>query len=157
MIGVNSAPGVYNPFIMSTPENYFAGINNFSFTSSQIPQFTFSMATFSLEPSSYEFLNISTVNFRFRLCSGATPYYVQAEILCYDACPAGYYPESINFYCIPCYIGCLTCSNNLQSSCTSCNSSAFRSLVGSTCPCDPGYFEGGAVQCSICHSTCLTC
>jgi hypothetical protein len=157
MVGVNSVPGAYTPFIFSVPENYFAGLNNLSFLASQVPEFTFNLATFSLEPSDYEILNVSTINYRYRSCVAPTLFYVEAENLCYDACPPGYYAETVNNFCAACYRGCLTCTDGLLSSCFTCNATANRFQSGTTCPCLPGFYDASAADCSLCSQTCATC
>lgn len=71
--------GVSDPYslVFSDPSNYFAGINNFTFSTSQIAQFSFNTTSFALTSSGYVFLNISTLNYRYRSCVSPTIYFVE--------------------------------------------------------------------------------
>ena len=74
-------------------------------------------------------------------------------------CIQGYYESAGT--CSPCHFSCLTCTaDNLAASCTSCNSSSFRTQSSSpaACTCLPGYYEVNFVQaCAKCHYSCKTC
>lgn len=55
---------------------------------------------------------------------------------------------------------CLACTNDSNTSCTSCNPTLFRTLVSnSSCICMDGYFQVDifTAMCSKCNYTCMTC
>lgn len=53
---------------------------------------------------------------------------------------------------------CLSCYAPGSSNCLSCNVTDNRySDNASSCPCLPGYYDGGGSTCPVCHITCLTC
>lgn len=65
---------------------------------------------------------------------------------CYD-CNVRYYGYNYRLYifwyvisCRPCDPTCYTCSDSTSSSCTGCNSAAYRTLSGSSCVCLARYY-----------------
>lgn len=57
-------------------------------------------------------------------------------------------------FCQACPYSCLTCIGPYPPTCTSCNSTAFRTLSGGQCVCNTGYFDNGLVVCQQCSYTC---
>lgn len=79
-------------------------------------------------------------------------------------CSTGYYDTNNQTQtCASCHYSCLTCSAGTSTSCSSCDSSKFRTLISSTkqCLCRSGYQDAGVSLCSVssitCSSPCLTC
>jgi hypothetical protein len=58
-------------------------------------------------------------------------------------------------FCAACDATCFTCSNNLNTSCLSCNSALNREKVNSSCICSIGYYEN--VTCLSCLHNCSSC
>ena len=53
-----------------------------------------------------------------------------------------------------------TCSGLCQgtaSNCTACVGGTYRTLTGSSCPCDTGYFNNGVAICAACSTKCRSC
>ena len=64
-----------------------------------------------------------------------------------------YFDDGINQQCGSCHYSCYTCTDT--NVCTSCPST--RTLSGSTCPCNNGYYDAGVATCSSCHYSCFLC
>lgn len=124
--------GVSDPYslVFSDSSNYFAGLNNFTFGVNQLAQFSYNPNTFTLTSSGYGYINMSTLNYRYRSCIPPDIYFNEVENLCYDVCPLTYYPNTVNNYCAPCYPGCLSCVDSASTSCSSCNLTSNRLLSG---------------------------
>ena len=59
---------------------------------------------------------------------------------------------------MPCHYSCQNCTSaRNQSRCSRCDSTYFRVLTGTSCPCQDGYFDNNTLLCIICNSSCLTC
>lgn len=156
LTGTNTVPSSYS-LVWSDPINYFAGVSHFNFSSSQVPRFSYNVTTFTLTSTGYVFLNISTINYRYRSCVSPTLYYMESSNLCYDVCPLGYFVNAADNYCQACYRGCLYCTSTAISACTSCDPTSNRTLNGTSCPCITSYYDNGTVQCQPCSASCLTC
>lgn len=137
--------------------NFFAGINTFDFSSSQLVKFDFNVATFQLTTPGCYSLNISTINYYWRKCQSPTIYYLPAENMCYDVCPVKYWLSTAVNYCYPCYRDCLTCTGAASNQCSSCNTTTNRGLNGTSCVCSVRYYDVGSVDCAKCHYVCYTC
>lgn len=78
---------------------------------------------------------------------------------CLNSCPAGYYGDKKRQECVPCPIGCATCSSN--GICLTCKDNWVlnkknKCIVKGSDACDDSeYFDNG--HCHPCHSTCETC
>ncbi|CAK66675.1 unnamed protein product (macronuclear) [Paramecium tetraurelia] len=59
--------------------------------------------------------------------------------------------------CSLCHYSCLSCKGRFSSDCISCWDQDKRTLSGTTCICQPGYFDTGIAKCSQCNFSCLTC
>ncbi|KAL4508729.1 hypothetical protein ABPG73_006115, partial [Tetrahymena malaccensis] len=59
--------------------------------------------------------------------------------------------------CYDCDISCSSCNGPSNNNCITCKAGTNRSLVGTQCLCNEGYYEDTSKTCSQCSSTCLTC
>lgn len=76
------------------------------------------------------------------------------------SCPIGYYVSSTTtnytLKCQVCDISCLTCSGPTSNNCLSCGS--YRTLNGTSCPCNYGAGPNGACFMSACSDqACIQC
>jgi len=71
----------------------------------------------------------------------------------------GKFFESGNRLAKACHVSCGSCKDALESSCTTCNDEAHRSLDTGKCICDDTHFDSGKLEiCNDkCHFTCQTC
>lgn len=59
--------------------------------------------------------------------------------------------------CYPCHYSCERCTGS-STSCTFCDSTAHRSLVSGSCPCNPNYYDDGRNEaCLMCTTSCVSC
>lgn len=78
---------------------------------------------------------------------------------CLNACPDGFFGDKKRHECMPCPIGCSTCSSG--SICTACRDNwtmnkKAKCIANGSNNCDESeYYENG--HCHSCHSTCETC
>lgn len=96
---------------------------------------------------------------KIRSCPTLFPYYSPSNSLCYDVCPSRFYTNTVSSLCLSCTnINCLTCSSDLTT-CLSCDSiTDRRTLNGTTCSCQTGYYSvAGTSVCSPCSNLCETC
>lgn len=151
--------GASNPYslIFSDPTNYHAGINHYNFAGGTVPSFSFDTVAFTLSSAGANLLNLSTINYRYRSCVSPTIYFMESQNLCYDVCPASYYPVTTSNYCASCYPGCLTCSGSSSTACSTCNTTANRTLNGTACPCVTTLYDSGVIQCQPCSPGCYGC
>lgn len=70
-------------------------------------------------------------------------------------CKISFYDDGSNALCLQCSYECLTCVDALT--CSSCDSSKFRSNPLTKCQCITGYFENSTLQCQKCSYYCLSC
>lgn len=80
-------------------------------------------------------------------------------------CQTGYYDNGVPL-CETCDYSCATCLGT-STLCTTCNTSLFRSIVGTSCLCINHYYDINSPTCALCSprcgncltfaSTCLTC
>lgn len=73
--GNNSTPNPYS-LVFSDPTNYHSGINHFDFSGTVAPKFSYDPVTFTLTSTGYVFLNLSTINYRYRSCASPTVYFM---------------------------------------------------------------------------------
>lgn len=73
----NGVPAAYS-LVYSSSVNYHAGINHVNFSGSPAPQFDFDTVAFTLSSTGYVFLNLSTINYRYRSCVSPTIYFMQS-------------------------------------------------------------------------------
>lgn len=59
--------------------------------------------------------------------------------------------------CTACHYSCNACSGSLNTLCTACNVSDFRTLIGTQCLCNAGYIDTGVSICAACDYTCQAC
>lgn len=71
-------------------------------------------------------------------------------------CIDGYYDVTNVALCAQCNYNCLTCTT-LATTFVTCDSSKYRSLVGTTCPCIAHYYDSGIAMCSMCSPRCGNC
>lgn len=74
-VGNNSTPSPYS-LVFSDPANYHCGLNHYNFTGTTAPQFSYDPVTFTLTSTGYVFLNLSTINYRYRSCVSPTIYFM---------------------------------------------------------------------------------
>lgn len=77
-------------------------------------------------------------------------------------CDVGYIDAadtSVSPTCISgsCSYTCPGLCRSTAAACTACNGGMFRTLSGTTCPCDLGYFDNGVELCVICDNKCKSC
>jgi hypothetical protein len=75
-------------------------------------------------------------------------------------CPSGSFDNGVVVACQPCASTCLNCSDGLASTCTACYPLQLRTISPSplgSCLCIGSYYDSGALICSVCSATCLTC
>ena len=64
----------------------------------------------------------------------------------------------MNALCPPCNVVCLTCVGPTTNNCTTCDDpNVFRTLFGSSCPCNNYYYETNLAVCGTCDYSCYTC
>lgn len=135
------------------PDQIFWGLSGFNFTKLTEKQF-------NLDSTSY--VNISTVNFQYssninflhlslfsiayRTCTVISQYYDINLQTCGPTCTSPSYPyaETINQICLGCHYSCLTCTNDQQSGCSTCdatiqNRHSVTNGSGTFCTCNSGY------------------
>ena len=74
-------------------------------------------------------------------------------------CLASHYHNS-SLVCLPCPLGCLSCSlNGSQLLCSTCDSSLNRILSSNNtaCTCKMGFYENSSLLCAPCQYGCLDC
>ncbi|XP_028921941.1 proprotein convertase subtilisin/kexin type 6 isoform X4 [Ornithorhynchus anatinus] len=84
-------------------------------------------------------------------------YHHQDTHSCVNMCPAGFYSNESQKYCLKCHPSCKKCVGDPEK-CTVCKDGF--SLAGVRCipDCEPGtYFNSALIECGKCHSTCHTC
>jgi len=82
-----------------------------------------------------------TFNNRVRTCPANLTFYNPSADLCQDMCAPYYYVNMTFKVCIPCAYSCYNCSSpNSSSSCTACSAMDYRTLSGSSCICNAGYY-----------------
>ncbi|KAL4481586.1 hypothetical protein ABPG74_007675 [Tetrahymena malaccensis] len=59
--------------------------------------------------------------------------------------------------CQDCDISCSSCNGPSNNNCITCKAGTNRSLVGTQCLCNEGYYEDTSKTCQQCSTTCLTC
>lgn len=75
--GSNGTPNSYS-LIFSDPTNYHCGVNHYNFSGTIAPEFRFDPVTFTLTSTSYVFVNLSTINYRYRSCVSPTIYFMES-------------------------------------------------------------------------------
>ena len=88
-------------------------------------------------------------------CSATSPYIDPVSGLCSSTCPAKYFPNTTSFTCVSCYYTCGTCSNSID--CLTCSSTSQRTLNGTQCLPNAGYFDNGTHNATPCVAPCATC
>ena len=69
----------------------------------------------------------------------------------------GYYDNLSDEDCVLCDYTCLTCDAGTGSDCQSCDSAYNRTISGTQCTCDVGYYNINNVKaCGICNYTWLS-
>jgi proprotein convertase subtilisin/kexin type 5 len=93
----------------------------------------------------------------FEKCSSCESgyYYMESENKCYNQCPDGYYNNKNENMCSKCHLTCMTCKNNDESSCLTCDKLKELSLKNGFCTnekCAPGSIEykGTCLELSKC-------
>ncbi|XP_034935212.1 furin-like protease 2 [Chelonus insularis] len=91
-------------------------------------------------------------------CISCKPGYFSLNGECHSMCPAGYSADKKRRECVPCPLGCKSCSTG---SCFSCINGWSLTKKSQCAPenrnkCDSSeYYDNG--HCKLCHSTCETC
>lgn len=80
--------------------------------------------------------------------------WVSSSLTC--PCIAKYY-DSGNAICTACHYSCGECTGTTSTTCTYCDTTAYRTLSGTSCICDTGYYDNSAYVCAACNYKCVTC
>ena len=88
-------------------------------------------------------------------CPASSPYISPATGACSSTCPAGFFPNASAFSCVSCYYTCGTCTDSFD--CTSCSSISHRTLNGTQCLPNSGFYDNGTNIAAACVSPCATC
>ena len=104
---------------------FFAGINGFIFSSTQLFKFTFGYTDITLGSDlGFTSITVGILHTRLRTCPSNIPEFMEDTWVCYDICPDGYYAVPTHHYCSLCHFSCLTCSNS--NTCKTCPTGSLR-------------------------------
>lgn len=129
-----------------------SGINTLQFATS------IGITTTVSSTVNFKYLSFMYWTFRLRVCPTGFPYFDAITLLCYDVCAGGKYMDIPTLQCLPCHYSCQNCTAYLT--CVTCDTAAYRALVGSACPPIAGYYDNltsTAVACNSTFTNCTTC
>lgn len=113
---------------------------------------------YTMSSPANNFIIWRTFNNRVRSCPVNLTYYEPTSGLCYDICPSLYHANATSLICLPCHYSCQQCSGPYSSTlCSSCSLTNKRTLNGTQCLCDIGFYDNGVALCLPCDPECLTC
>lgn len=99
-----------------------------------------------------------TCNNTVTACTSCSTTNLRVYVASTKSCPCmGKYFDNGVALCVACHYSCGLCTGTANSTCTYCDSTAFRTLSSNSCPCNNGYYDIGVYTCAACDHSCATC